>query len=80
MKYIVYEQFGGLEVVILFPQFLEHKDVAYVLTSRTKLVSAGFVKLINGEFHVSGKSTSLNLSSRPEDTDLIISHLTFEGI
>lgn len=78
MKYIMYDR-GGIETPILFPQFIEHDNMAIMIVPKGKLISAGFVKLLDGKAHVSGKSISLGLLSREEDSEIIQDFLTWEG-
>jgi len=78
MKYIMYDR-GGIETPILFPQFIEHDNMAMMVVPNKKLISAGFVKLIDGKAVVAGHSHSLNLKSRSEDSQIIQDFLTWEG-
>ena len=86
MKYIIFENVNTDEKIpVVFPDVLVHADVSRgieraAMTSRYHPVSlfpvsAGFVFVRNGEKGLSvtcsGKSESLNLSSQPEDADLI---------
>lgn len=71
---------NGIETPILFPQTLKHDVVASQMDCEDSLISAGFVRLgPAGMVQVSGHSHNLNLSSRPEDEDIIAKWLTFEG-
>lgn len=80
MKYIVYENWSGMEAPVLFPQFFGHENIAKVLTNKKSLISAGFVSLNGDSISAHGESRSLGLESRgSEDADLIRSHLTFGG-
>lgn len=64
LKYVRFEE--GLAV---FPNFLAHKDIAK--TSFLMPISAGFVKIENGEVNCYGKSISLKLESREKDKELL---------
>ena len=66
LKYIIV---GDLEIPILFHQCLKHPEMAIGY----KVVAAGFW---NGK-HAYGMSTGLNISSRPEDTEIIQRALEF---
>ncbi len=71
-KYIV-AQIGNDEVMIVFPSFETHNHMARFFNN--KVVSAGFIDFfINAseevEVKCTGKSVSLNLKSRPKDTQL----------
>ena len=71
MKYIIFETPSLLEVPILFPDFIGHSDMASDL-SNWKPVSAGFCKPgCVGKMDVWGRSTSLGLTSRETDDDLL---------
>ena len=64
VKYIVVNN-GLHDVMIMFSDLLQHADVA---SGFAKIISAGF---INPEtLSCSGKSISLGLGSRPEDTEI----------
>ena len=68
IKYIVVENYT--ESVIMFPETLKHKDVA----GNMKVVSAGFCYLpdnLNPKAATFGKSVSLGIASREEDSLLI---------
>ena len=67
-KYIVIESQLGAECLIAFSHLLTHAEVGH----RLPVVSAGFLFISDkGKAQCFGKSTSLNLESRPEqDTDL----------
>jgi hypothetical protein len=70
MKYIIVD-IDGLEIPIIFGNILVHKLVAGRMPHRG-VISAGFISYdkING-IQAYGKSTTLKVSSRPEDTDII---------
>ncbi len=67
------------EQVIAFPHQVQHADV-FQYTKReaphVALVSAGFFMGDTTALWVGGRSESLDLDSRPEDTDLLKSFLT----
>jgi hypothetical protein len=71
MKYIVYDHWK----VILFSEHLPHAEVDRVLRENFKDLrrptSAGFCSIENGKVKVFGKSESMNLSSRPDDIEII---------
>jgi len=75
MKYIIFKGYICEEPVI-FTKLQSHKDMAGKLSNIGKPVSAGF---IDYEFNACGKSTSLNLESRPQDTEIIDRFLLNEG-
>jgi len=79
MKYIVTENEEGEREIFVFPRSVPHNAFAEVVAGirnqthgnwrriRRKPVSAGFVD--GGRCH--GRSESLHLKSRPEDTELL---------
>jgi hypothetical protein len=76
MKYVIVDH-GGLEVPIIIPVFWNHSDVIRWLGG-CKAISAGFLKRDDlGNLYVTGFSKSLNIGSRPQDLNLIISQLEF---
>ena len=75
MKYIIFKGHFCDEPVI-FSKLQSHKDVAEQLSNIGKPVSAGFVDY---ELNAYGKSTSLNLESRPQDTEIIDIFFMGEG-
>lgn len=91
MKYIVLktENMIGRELPIIFPSILVHSDVAELMQThismttrtKTKVVSAGEINLFGGEVLCSGKSTTLNISSRKDiDEELIKMYNYFHGV
>jgi hypothetical protein len=77
MKYIMYEE-NGIETPILFPPVIEHSVIARNLNVEIKLISAGFVYLTNtNSVLAEGRSHSLDLRSRLEDSKIIHDWLTF---
>ena len=70
LKYIVVRDHSGGERAIVFDPVLNHSTVA----GHMKVVSAGHCRLPGGEILRAaawGKSTSIGVSSRPEDADII---------
>lgn len=67
MKYIRHSQLG----LILFKNDIIHSDMAYAIKGRVSgsILSAGFINLKTLQCY--GDSLSLNLSSLPEDTNLL---------
>lgn len=62
-KYICVDN-GLNDVIMIFPDLIQHADMFY----SGKLVSAGFINPLTMRCY--GKSISLNIESRPEDTDI----------
>ena len=69
-KYIMVE-LNGLETPIIFPAYIQHHEMAMNKT----VVSAGFVSIgmINDKVEVEayGKSVSLRVQARPEDSEIL---------
>lgn len=71
LKYIVIEH-AGMEVPVVFPALLLHHEVA--ADSRVK--SAGYCKFdAAGKWITGGKSVTLKLSARPQDDEILNTHL-----
>lgn len=74
IKYVIVETLAGCEVPILFSDLQEHKDFNGV-------VSAGFVSVgIGSDYCLTanayGKSISLNLAARPQDSEILTKFLS----
>ena len=66
-KYIIIKH-AGTEVPVVFSPVLSHKQMA----GMTKVESAGYCELnIAGLWVAGGRSDSLDLSARPQDTDIL---------
>jgi len=70
MKFVTFEDYHG-EQIIVFPDHIQHaqfaKGVQGAAFSDMRPIAGGFV--VDGE--CVGKSVSLRLESRPEDTELL---------
>lgn len=77
---VVSTGFLSSEVAIVFPELLNHKDVARKMGMST-ITSAGFVALdVDKDKYIIqlyGESTSLEIASDPADTRLVASALGF---
>ena len=63
MKYINFENIG----IVIFPELIQHSDMAQIVGH--KAISAGFFNVADADdAHCFGKSVSLGIASRPEDT------------
>jgi len=70
-KYVIIKK-GGIEVPLVFSELLLNSEIA----GKRKPTAAGFCELApNGRWRVDGLSTSLRLSSRPEDVAILNAHL-----
>ncbi len=74
MKYIMFEDFSGEALPILFPNrigFLEFREqIPY-----TKVLSAGYVQIRPDGISCHGESKELNSASSPEDSGIICEKL-----
>jgi hypothetical protein len=69
MKYVMLRLDGGELLPLLFPELMRHSHMAQAVPAT--VVSAGRVYLENGKIIASGASSSLNVSSREEDSGVI---------
>lgn len=67
LKYIILVELG-IECPIVFPEIIDH--IAMVPFGR-KAISAGFCEIADAGAKVFGISTSLKLSHRPEDEEIL---------
>jgi hypothetical protein len=80
-KYVCIDTLEGGGAVLIFPAFITHADFCQRYfgdkwydnnkACREVLLSAGFVAQIGGDWKCIGQSSSLDLKSRPEDTNLL---------
>ena len=70
MKYIIIK--GPItSMPILFPSLISHDVMAKQVKHIGEPLSAGFVDLMDGRLSAYSKSSSLELKSRPEDSEII---------
>jgi hypothetical protein len=69
MKYVMLKLEGGQLLPVIFPNFMQHAQIAGSIPAA--VVSAGRVHLEGGNIHVNGASSSLGVSSREEDSQII---------
>jgi hypothetical protein len=75
MKYVILKLDGGELLPLLFPEFMQHAHMAQSVPAT--VVSAGRVNLEDGKIVAHGLSSSLKVSSRDEDSQIIQSY--FDG-
>jgi hypothetical protein len=75
MKYVMLKLDGGELFPLLFPEFMQHSHVAQSVPAT--VVSAGRVYLEDGKINARGASSSLNIPSREEDSEIIQTY--FDG-
>jgi hypothetical protein len=75
MKYVMLKLDSGELLPLLFPEFMQHSHMAQSVPAA--VVSAGRVSLEDGKIIARGASSSLNVSSREEDSEIIQTY--FDG-
>ena len=75
MKYVMLKLDSGELLPLLFPEFMQHSHMAQSVPATA--VSAGRVYLEDGKIIARGTSSSLNVSSREEDSEIIQAY--FDG-
>ncbi len=75
MKYIMFEDFSGAPVPIIFPKRIDFTKLREQIPY-TKVLSAGYVSLSGAVFACHGESKSLAVAARPEDSGIITAKLT----
>ncbi len=75
MKYIMFEDFSGAPVPIIFPKRIDFSEMREQIPY-TKVLSAGYVSLSGANFACHGESKSLAASARAEDAGIIAAKLT----
>ncbi|ANY82521.1 hypothetical protein BB934_30015 (plasmid) [Microvirga ossetica] len=75
MKYVMFRLDGGELLPLLFPEFMQHSQMPHTVPAT--VVSACRVSLEAGKLIADGASSSLNVSSREEDSGIIQAY--FDG-
>jgi len=70
MKYLIFEDFSGDVIPILFPERILHEEIREQIPY-SKVVSGGYVFLKDGKFICKGKVKELKISARDEDAEII---------
>lgn len=70
MKYIIFEDFAGQAIPFIFPDKVAHADMREQMPY-SKIISAGYVELSNGEFHCHGGDAELQMKARDTDAACI---------
>ena len=70
MKYIMFENFAGEPLPLIFPDRIDHREMRDQI-HYPAVLSAGYVEHTESGFHCFGESKSLNKSYRAEDAALI---------
>lgn len=75
MKYIMFEDFSGAPVPIIFPKRIDFAEMREQIPY-TKVLSAGYVHVTGaGGFACHGESKSLETGARSEDAGIISAKL-----
>ena len=69
MKYVMLKLESGELLPVIFPEFMQHAHFAGSVPAT--VVSAGRVRLDGGNIVVHGSSSSLGVSSREEDNQIM---------
>ncbi len=70
MKYIMFEDFSGAPVPVIFPNRINFDEMREQMPY-TKALSAGYVSLGPNGFNCHGKSKALELAANAEDAKVI---------
>ncbi len=78
MKYVMLRLDSGDLLPLIFPEFMQHAHVADSIPAT--VVSAGRVYLEDGKIIARGSSSSLGISSREADSEIIQGYLDGENV
>ena len=78
LKYVMLKLDSGELLPVLFPEFMQHSAMAQAVLAT--VVSAGRVYLEDGKIVARGASSSLEVSSRDEDSEIIQSYLNEQSV
>ncbi|MBM6584124.1 hypothetical protein ILT44_28410 [Microvirga sp. BT689] len=78
MKYVMLRLDGGELLPLLFPEFMQHSHMAQAVPAT--VVSAGHVYLEDGKIVARGASSSLEVSSRDEDSGIIQAYFDVQNV
>ncbi|MDK2955184.1 MAG: hypothetical protein PWQ57_680 [Desulfovibrionales bacterium] len=70
MKYIMFEDFSGDPIPIIFPHRIDHGEMREQVPY-SKVLSAGYVQVREGKFYCHGEAKSLNARARSEDAKIL---------
>lgn len=73
MKYIIFEDFGGQQTPVLFPERILHEEMRDQIPY-ARVLSAGEVELDAGKFVCRGRVKTLNTQARAEDSQVLSAH------
>jgi hypothetical protein len=75
VKYIIFEDFSGKPVPVIFPDRIDFEEMREQIPYGPA-ISAGMVRLVDGGFACSGEARELGVKSRPGDAAVIAAHFT----
>ena len=75
MKYIMFEDFSGHPVPVIFPKRIGHDEMREQILY-SKVLAAGYIQLRQGQIICHGESRELAVKSRPEDAEIITDKLS----
>jgi len=75
MKYIMFEDFSGAAMPIIFPKRIDFGEMREQIPY-TKVLAAGYVHMTGTGFACHGESKSLEVQARAEDAAIITAKLT----
>ena len=78
MKYVMLRLDSGDLLPLLFPEFMQHAQMAQAVPAT--VVSAGRVYLKDGKLVAHGSSASLGVSSREQDSAVIQGYFEGQGV
>ena len=78
MKYVMLKLNGGELLPLLFPEFMQHSHMAQAVPAT--VVSAGHVRLEDGKIVADGASSSLDVFSRNEDSEIIQAYFDQQNV
>ncbi len=78
MKYVMLRLDSGDLLPLIFPEFMQHSHMASSVPAT--VVSAGRIYLENGQIVACGSSSSLGVSSRQEDSEVIQGYIDGKNI
>lgn len=70
MKYIMFEDFSGDPIPLIFPKRIDFLELREQIPYPT-VISAGYVQLRGDRFSCHGEAKGLGVQARPEDGELI---------
>jgi len=70
MKYIMFEDFSGTAVPVIFPNRIKHDEMREQMPY-TKVLSAGYITNRDGGFSCHGSSKALKAEVGPDDAKII---------